>query len=409
MRFPAAPGATVVTVTDLATNLIVAVTAGATVPDVNDAQTIHYDTADIIGLNLETVGQKQLAIHFTPAAGAPEQALLTVLPADAILALYDGRVWINVSDGVAGAVFGVNGTRGNPVDNLAHARTLADAFGSKHYMIDASAFGPLVVNTDHLLWTFEGITSNLFGGSTAITIDAAADVSGSVFKRARVTGDFVGSTQAVVVFEDSTGSILSNIFGLVLRGDCTLDAAIGLAAGGGGLVQLGGTVRRTPFTGGPNINVPAGIKVCLDHIVGGRIGITVPGDGAEIVLGFDVPGDVEIDGGAFASATVDITNPKSLTRFNNPPATITITPGKLLEGLFLLIDQRQYVQDGPNQLQIKCRRSSFANEVDRAAAVPDDVGPFIEGQHALAIQTQYIESVVGANPGEPKQFKVRTL
>ncbi|KKN45881.1 hypothetical protein LCGC14_0678280, partial [marine sediment metagenome] len=81
-------------------------------------------------------------------------------------------------------------------------------------------------------------------------------------------------------------------------------------------------------------------------------------------------------------------------------------------GLLVLIDQREYVQDGPNQLQTKCRRSSFATEAARAAA--EIVGaalvpPFVEGKHTAAVKTQYVETTQGANPGEPPIHTVRTL
>lgn len=322
--------------------------------------------------------------------------------------LHDGRVWLDTETGTAGAVPGVNATIDNPSDNIADAKTVADAFGYRHTMIAAS-FKALDILIDHPRWTFEGWRQNDLGGQSSIDIDAAVDIGGAVVRKCHLTGDLSASVSGGIVLEDGSASSLFNILVLVLRGNCELNGALSIAAigGGSGIIQVSGTVGTGGTTA--SIAIRDDSVVVLQRIIDGDWSLNAIGDNAIVALAFESPGDVLLDGGIFASAVVTISNPRSFSRSSAPAATVVIEPGSVLEGLFLLLDQREYVQDGPNQLQTKCRRTSFANEVDRAATVPDDVGPFVEGEHALAIQTQYIESVAGANPGEPKQFKVRTL
>ena len=73
--------------------------------------------------------------------------------ADTTACGYGGAVWINTRGGGApGAVVGVNGTEGNPVDNEADALTLAAALGVRRFKIT----GDLEVTQDYDGWTFHG-------------------------------------------------------------------------------------------------------------------------------------------------------------------------------------------------------------------------------------------------------------
>ena len=95
----------------------------------------------------------------------------------ALRSLYnDGRgvcVTVDPTSGTSGAVLGVNGTPGNPVDNETDARTLADALGTKTYAIPD---GVLTLTVDHTYWTFRASGETGYFG----TVDfGGVDVSSS--------------------------------------------------------------------------------------------------------------------------------------------------------------------------------------------------------------------------------------
>lgn len=185
IRVTADPGKGVdIIVVDMETNATIATTTGVAVEDVRDPRTFHYDTADISGLDLETVGPRELMIHFESDAD-PEQVVLTVLPSQSIASLYDGAVNV-ASYGVAAEVEGVNGIRANPA-RAANARAIADIVGlRKLRYLDNEVHALGAVSWDR--YQFEG-AGNVFA---VLDVGAGTSFDGASFKNLNVTGDFPG-------------------------------------------------------------------------------------------------------------------------------------------------------------------------------------------------------------------------
>ncbi len=186
VHFSADPGGSAgVAVTDLATNLAVTVATSGTVADVNDSWTVHYDTADITGLDLESVGHKRLLLHFSSSA-PNEQVLLTVLPAEGIAALYpDNAVYIQLA-GDAGDTPGINGVPTNPCGNLADALSLLAQLNLARLKI----FYPGSTNAFQLDQDMTGISLESVAGFPSVAFDSGGGVfEGCTVRRCAVEGD----------------------------------------------------------------------------------------------------------------------------------------------------------------------------------------------------------------------------
>ncbi len=110
-----------------------------------------------------------------------------------VLMLYDNgeAVSIHINDGgVAGTVVGINGTVDNPVNNVADARTLADALGIRAYTLETPNTGITLAST-HDNWRF-------YGGE----IDPGGqDVSGSQFHRSLISGSVASFGGPISIFD----------------------------------------------------------------------------------------------------------------------------------------------------------------------------------------------------------------
>ncbi len=103
---------------------------------------------------------------------------------------YGGAIHIDTINGTSGAVLGTNGTQTNPVNNIAHAVTLAAALGVRTY----SVAGSITLASSHTNWVFAGASGTAQGLGT---VDAGGqDVGGSHFMCLNLTGDFAGSSIA---------------------------------------------------------------------------------------------------------------------------------------------------------------------------------------------------------------------
>lgn len=200
IQFSAVPDkAPDVVVTDLSNNSNVAVTAGTTTEDFNADTIFHYDTDDISGLDLETVGQKQLLVHFVAEISAVEtieSVVLTVVPDEVIPSLYDGAINV-ASFGVAAAVRGVNGTRNNPT-RAANGRALDDLLGYRKFrFLDNEALVLTAVAWDGCRFESDG---NSFG---SIDVNLGTGFDGADFRNVFVFGVFPAGTDTVD-FSDAT-------------------------------------------------------------------------------------------------------------------------------------------------------------------------------------------------------------
>lgn len=93
-------------------------------------------------------------------------------------------VHIDTVGGTAGSVEGINGRRGNPVDNLADAVTLAAGLGVAQYHLHGGSAVTLV--SAHQNW--------MFRGQNGASVDAGGqNISGSHFECLTLTGDADGN------------------------------------------------------------------------------------------------------------------------------------------------------------------------------------------------------------------------
>lgn len=114
-----------------------------------------------------------------------------------------GGIHIDLANGVAGTVRGINGTPSNPVDSEADARTLADAVGIREYTITG---GTLTLTQSHTEWTFHG----RHGPASDRLNPGGQDCDGSAFEQLHITGTFGGAANGELngekcVVEDVTG------------------------------------------------------------------------------------------------------------------------------------------------------------------------------------------------------------
>lgn len=414
VRFPAAPGATVVTVTDLATNLNVAVTGGATVADLNDAQTIHYDAADIAGLDLEAVGSKQLLIHFTPAVGDPEQALLDILPPDSIADLYDGAVWMRATAPGGGTVRGVDATKFNPTSDIDNALDVLDDLGLSTIRVYFDGTNEIDFVGDVSELVIEGVS-----GFPLLTFDAGkgTDLSGTTIRRCAIEGD-IGEITFNLILENCRTNDEFSFEGLIFARECFFGHTVFHGAAKFAQVLAATDCEFVPIVaslGDPlDIDMQDNEAIILLTGMRGRVRVlnntSTAGIGQLISLraGAKFIVDASSDGDSeYMISGHGLVLDETVAGANIDHEAVVDETGV---GNHVLIDQREYAQDGPNQLQIKCRRSTFTNEADRAAAAIVGaalVPPFVEGRHISAVKTQYIETTPGANPGEALIHSVR--
>ena len=111
---------------------------------------------------------------------------------------YLGAIHIDTRSGSAGAVAGVNGTPGNPVNNLADAVTLAASLGLREYQLT----GPITLTSAHPDWRFVGTSAD-----ASVDINGQ-DVSNSLFRELELTGA-LGAGPIVVI-----GGTLNNVSNL---------------------------------------------------------------------------------------------------------------------------------------------------------------------------------------------------
>ena len=102
---------------------------------------------------------------------------------------YDnGKVYVDIANGAAGTLKGVNGTTTNPSGNFADARTIADLENIR--IFDLKGGGALTLDQAYTNWLFDVVNAALLDMN-------GKDVSGSVFMRTGVTGTALMTTRGV--------------------------------------------------------------------------------------------------------------------------------------------------------------------------------------------------------------------
>jgi hypothetical protein len=130
---------------------------------------------------------------------------------------------IDGNNGVPGTIVGVNGTPGNPVNNITDARILADALGFIRYMIEGDT--TLTLDQSYDNWEFVSFTlSGTIVGNSQST-------DGAVFARLRLQGTFLASANGMSAFNCGLEGITTQGFfsecvfpqaaSVIVTGDCT--------------------------------------------------------------------------------------------------------------------------------------------------------------------------------------------
>jgi hypothetical protein len=169
-----------------------------------------FDSANISGVNLDTVTFAQLNIKFTATLSTSQtvdrrQTLVINGAAREISnTTYLGAVWIDTVNGSSGTAFPI-GTPGAPVNNEADARLIATAIGVRTYKF-YQAPGPgstFILSQDHPEWIFDGL-----GSADNITINVNSNsVDNGNFINCRLTGTMVDGdfiTMITGILEDVT-------------------------------------------------------------------------------------------------------------------------------------------------------------------------------------------------------------
>jgi hypothetical protein len=180
------------------------------------------------GATLENVFEAELLAVMTPTGGTGSAVTkpITLNGVQKLLAFdvaYGGAINVDIGAGSPGAVPFVNGTLGNPVNNEADAKMLADFFARRKYRLTGDS--TLNITVDHEGWTFEGISF-----LTPVDIKVTASIEGSIFRGIAVDGIFGAIDNIGVVLEDC----LVNFAGILFAGFLTLRRCLI-----GGLITFG--------------------------------------------------------------------------------------------------------------------------------------------------------------------------
>lgn len=172
---------------------------------------LNYDgnniLADVMAMNTGVVTATVIADN---AIDAPTFA------DDAQFMVYGGAVWVDTTNGTAGAVVGVNGLPSLPCRGFVNAKTIADAIGVKTFCILGG--GDQSIKATMNGYTFMGI-----GDPARNSVDLnSQDVGGSMFIDLDITGIQGGDRAAYLRCALENASLDAVALQCGLRGDITL-------------------------------------------------------------------------------------------------------------------------------------------------------------------------------------------
>ena len=124
--------------------------------------------------------------------------------------MYKGAIWIDMTNGAAGTVLGVNGLPTNPVNSITSAHTLATALGVRKYMVISTNGVPLSLEASYSNWVFEGV-GHLADNMIGLNSNDGAFIT---FKNIVVLGASAGSNYLDI----SGGGLACSNFGGAARG-----------------------------------------------------------------------------------------------------------------------------------------------------------------------------------------------
>lgn len=174
------------------------------------ATTAHVGT----GVNLGLVRFRFLSSDGT--AVATDRILCTYAVVQSALGFVNGAVWIDTVGGESGTTEGI-GTISRPVDNIADARTIADANNLKSFNLLPASSITLAQSFDSYDFTGAGYTVALGGQS----------LSGATFMRATITGNDDGSNGTPTLYVSC--NMGNNTLGAHILNNCRMAGDLVLA------------------------------------------------------------------------------------------------------------------------------------------------------------------------------------
>ena len=188
----------------------------------NQVEVFNMFTA-MVGTTGADTGKVYLRFEETGQSGNfalnTDQVFVSFASVPAGLGYQGGQVWVDTVSGASGTVVGSNGTSTNPVDNLADARTIADAINIKRVHLLPGSSVTLAQEFDNHEFRGQEYTVALGGQS----------VSGAVFEHAIITGNDSGTNAIETNYFDCAmgGNTLGDhhFHGCALEGNITLAEA----------------------------------------------------------------------------------------------------------------------------------------------------------------------------------------
>lgn len=217
---------------------------------------------------------------------------------DAAYMLYGGGVWVDDSNGTAGAVVGVNGTPTNPVSGFSDAKTIADAIGLGTFYILGGGYAPLTT-------TLEGYNFIGMGAQGLNTIDLnSADVDGSYFTNLVIMGVQGGTGRIRLQQCALEGPTL-----YAIAFNCGLRSTITLNGKRDNLYD--NCYSAVPANGTPSINFSGGSEsIMIRHYSGG---IHLFDAGANDSISIETDGQVQIGAACNVNAKISVRGMTTVT------------------------------------------------------------------------------------------------
>ena len=217
---------------------------------------------DMVGTSGADTGKVYLRFEETGQSASfslnTDQLFVSYATVSNALGYEGGAVWLSTVSGVAGTVFGANGTITNPSDSIADARTIADAGNLRIiHSLPGSSY-TLAQSFDVFEFLGAGYTVALGGQS----------VSGANFRRAKITGNDDGSNAVATIYNDC--QMMGNSLGLHFLHDCGIDGDMALAEAGDCFWDE--CYSAVAGTGAPSVDFEAAIEtknLSIRHYSGG--------------------------------------------------------------------------------------------------------------------------------------------
>jgi hypothetical protein len=222
-------------------------------------------------VNIEVDDALNTAIPGAPTANSINERIVAI---DDIVPYMPAAIYIDTVGGAAGTTKGTHGTRGNAVNSVADAVTLAASVGVNEYRL--LGISSIVLTTPHVNWAFYGQNGAI------VNVGTGQNTSGSHFECLTLTGDMDGNdtTQRFCKLQSLTNFIADATF-------CLLIDNVTESPGDHYWLMCGSGVAGP---GTPYIDVDGnGVNARLNHLRGWLGGVEMRTHTSADLTSFDCP------------------------------------------------------------------------------------------------------------------------